>query len=399
MRRKAVIVTMGVLVLLGATVLMGCGNEGPDLRESERHPVGFDTYTEKIPTRAEVVQAIPEGGSIGVYAYYHDDGRWTTDAANNTPNFMWNQQVTNDASFSTFVYSPLKYWPNEESDKLSFIAYYPYTPESLDNPETPTAYPNNPSGLQTRLRNNDKGLPSFNFTVKDAAENQVDLLVSDLIVDLPKSRDTQSDPGTPFNDLTIYDKVKFVFHHALAKVEFRITVHEEIRQDVASITLTEPVIISNVNKSGMLTTTYTPDISGLSGTSGVTSLSWSNQATPHDYTFKTYEPQLLLPQTIGNSTLLTFAYSMTFKSDGTSYNYVNGNAVPQQTYTYSNAASLQLNTLYKSGTTTPITEWLPNTHYVYNILLRANRIEFTGQVVEWGQEVEWDGIDVDQIIN
>ena len=59
--------------------------------------------------------------------------------------------------------------------------------------------------------------------------------------------------------------------------------------------------------------------------------------------------------------------------------------MPQQDYTYRNDnASLQLNELIASRSGLPLKEWLPGHHYVYTIRLRAERIEMTGQVVEWG---------------
>jgi hypothetical protein len=309
------------------------------------------------------------------------------------PDFMWNQQCTYSADLDAFVYTPLKYWPNEENDKLSFIAYYPYTnPDIQEVPASPDQ-----TGLTPLLTNSGKGLPRFNFTVKDDAADQVDLLVSDLIVDLPQTRDTEDDPGTPFNDLSIYDKVKFLFHHALAKVEFRIVADADIRKDIVKFRLSK-LEITHINKTGTLTTNYD------AGTSA-TSLSWSGQSNEHPYAFKTYVPQLLMPQTLVDAKL-DLNYSITFKSDGTSYHYygsqegeggtVTGTLVADEHYTYSNTASIQLNKMKQTGTNTPLTEWLPNHHYIYTIRLRANRIEFTGEVVDWGASVNVDNIEIEE---
>ena len=378
-----------------ALALAACSNEGPDLSEQQLRAVGFGSYTEQFQTRGSDVQrAIPDGGSMGVYAYYHDGSTWADDAdalsldasANKLmPDFMWNQQCTYSADLDAFVYTPLKYWPNEESDKLSFIAYYPFT-----NPASPDQ-----TGLTPLLTNSGKGLPRFNFTVKDDPADQVDLLVSDLIVDLPQTRDTEDDPGTPFNDLSIYDKVKFLFHHALAKVEFRIVADADIRKDIVKFRLSK-LEITHIKKTGTLTTNYD------AGTSA-TSLSWNGQSNEHPYAFKTYVPQLLMPQTLVDA-MLDLNYSITFKSDGTSYHYygsqegeggtVTGTLVADEEYTYNNEASLQLNEMKLTGTNTPLTEWLPNHHYIYTIRLRANRIDFTGEVVDWGDTQETEGIEI-----
>ena len=41
-------------------------------------------------------------------------------------------------------------------------------------------------------------------------------------------------------------------------------------------------------------------------------------------------------------------------------------------------------------------EWLPGTHYVYTIRLSANRIEYTGQVVDWGDTDAIESIPVEE---
>jgi hypothetical protein len=48
----------------------------------------------------------------------------------------------------------------------------------------------------------------------------------------------------------------------------------------------------------------------------------------------------------------------------------------------------------QTGTNEALTKWLPNHHYIYTIRLRANRIEFTGEVVDWGDTQETEGIEI-----
>jgi len=362
--------------------LTSCAEE--DDAQLEQRAVGFGTYTEQFTTRGEQKGAINDGGSMGVYCYYHDGCRWATDAANNQPNFMWNQKTTYSAELDAFTYEPLKYWPNEENDKLSFIAYYPYSNGAADDG---TQDDIESTGLTPNLTSSGKGLPSFDFTVKDEVASQVDLLVSDLVTDLPQSRDTEDDPGTPFNDLSIYDKVTFLFHHALAKVEIRIVADAEIRKDLESFAIQSPgITLTNIYNDGTLTPAYS---------AGATTLSWGRHSTTTSYTFKTYVPQLLMPQVLDNNATLSLTYTMTFKSDGTSYHYygsqegeggtVTGTLVADEHYTYSNTASIKLNKMKLTGSGEELTEWLPNHHYIYNIRLRANHIGFTGEVVDWGE--------------
>ena len=125
-------------------------------------------------------------------------------------------------------------------------------------------------------------------------------------------------------------------------------------------------------------------------TEGTTTFTWTDYDTQKtSYACKTTEAYLLLPQALGDDAQLTVNYDLAFKSEGTTYTYdADGNPVPTEEYAFtSRTTTYQLNTLKLTGTTTPIDKWLPNHHYVYNLVIKPHRIEFTGQVVEWGQEV------------
>jgi hypothetical protein len=353
-----------------------------------------DAYTAQ-PTRSSAVysveQGIDAGQSIGVYAYYHDNTTWSAAAV---PNFMWNQQATCLEKGGNFSYSPLKYWPNESEDKLSFMAYFPYTDVNAVNPESAESPAK--TGLTPLMANSDAGMPSFRFTVKESADDQVDFLLSELLPNLPNGTSAVS-PGNPDDrsTLTVTDRVRFLFHHMTSKVEFRIVAATEVRADIAHFLL-KSLSVSNLYKDGKLTSTYNTS-------TGETAYAWSEQSAKHGtspaYSFplKTMTGYLMMPQTLSNDVKLSISYDVTFKSDGTTYTYDNeGRLVPQQDYTYSNDATIQLNTMKRTGTDTPLTEWLPNHHYVYYIRIGAETIEFTGQVVEWLDTVEIDNIEIEE---
>ena len=387
---------------------MACSNEEPVTTvatASQQRAIAIgDAYTAQ-PTRSSaaysVEQGIDAGQSIGVYAYYHDGSTWDADEAYNTanpeapkrliPNFMWNQQATCLEKGGNFSYSPLKYWPNESDDKLSFMAYFPYTDTAADpeSAESPTK-----TGLTPLMANSDAGLPSFRFTVNESADDQVDFLVSELLPNLPNGTSAVS-PGNPDDrsTLTVTDRVRFLFHHMTSKVEFRIVAATEVRKDIAHFLL-KSFSVSHLYKDGTLTPAYS---------AGVTTYAWSNHSAKHGtspaYTFplKTLTGYLMMPQTLSNDVKLSISYDVTFKSDGTTYTYDGeGRLVPQQDYTYSNDATIQLNTMKRTGTDTPLTEWLPNHHYVYYIRIGAETIEFTGQVVEWLDTVEIEDIEIQE---
>ena len=370
-----------ILTIIGIICLMACSSEETtrtaETAGSTLRPVAFkEAYTVQ-PTRSSAkftaTAGIPVGQSMGVYAYLHNTE--TRNYLEDSPNFMWNQKATRQEETEPFTYAPLKYWPNDENSKLSFIAYFPYC-NGADDDGTDEDIAS--TGITPRLTNSGTGLPTFDFTVKNAIGDQVDFLVSDVLPNMPKSRDTDDDPGLPFNDLTITDRVQFLFKHMTAKVEFRIVADAEIRKDIVKFHL-KTLSVSNLYKSGRLTPSYDKE-------TGVTSFNWSGQTTKQDYDFKTYEPQLLLPQDIGDDVMLSLEYEITFKSDGTTYKYdIYGNPVAQDEYKYSNAPTIQLNEMKRTGTNEALTKWEPNHHYIYTIRLRANRIDFEGEVVDWGE--------------
>lgn len=73
----------------------------------------------------------PTKGGVGVFAFYQPatDGvagpNFTT-VKYSTANFMYNQKVAYDAVNTKWSYSPVKYWPNNKGDKVTYFAYAPY---------------------------------------------------------------------------------------------------------------------------------------------------------------------------------------------------------------------------------------------------------------------------------
>ena len=366
--------------LLGAVCLfLGCqGDEQEGSAEQERDAIAFTVFASAPVTRADAsllaADKIPSGKSIGVYAYYHDNGVWAADAA---PNFMFNQQVTNDTERDAFVYSPLKYWPNEEEDKLSFIGYYPYTDYPAATPYT-LAADNPATGIKPQLANSGSGLSTYLFQVNDDVTKQVDFMVSSLVPNLPISRALDEEPGNPFNNLKTTDLVPLVFRHMTSCIEFRIIIDDEIKDDVLGFTM-HSLEITNIKSRGLLTPTYD------TGT-GTTSFVWTEHAVPHTYPIDVNQAYLLLPQVLSGNARLMMSYDLSFKKNGTVYTYdSNGNVVVaevgEEGYVSQNlAVSLPLNSL-------DLKEWLLNYHYIYLIRLGAHRIEFSAKVVDWGEYV------------
>lgn len=410
-------------LLLLAALLISCAKESsvvdtPEVKQpvqptqSVQTPIALSAYTAKpiAGTRADqellAEGGIPNGKSIGVYAYYHagsgvTNGAWSASAK---PDFMFNQQATNNADIDGFSYSPLKYWPNTNHDKLSFIGYYPYT-TTFGSGSTDA------NGIVLTKGSDDEGLPAFELTVSDDVTKQVDFLISDLLTDLPNGTSAVSPSSAADRDhLTIVDKVRLLFHHATSKVTIRIAIDEEIRQDFMSMTISN-LELTNIYRKGTVTPSYAP----------ATGTTINMEGEPSDsltYTIVKADPDpektinhikdccLMLPQTLAyvendaaNTANLNITYSVTLRSHGTVYTYDDaGNPVETDHYTYGNTALLPLAKMRRPSDNSFIDTWLPNHHYIYTIRLTAKRIEFTGEVVEWGDTLGWDGVDIEDVL-
>jgi hypothetical protein len=411
-------------LLLLAALLISCAKESsvvdtPEVKQptqptqSVQAPIALSAYTAKptvAGTRADqellAEGGIPNGKSIGVYAYYHQGvgdtpGAWSASAK---PDFMFNQKATNNAEEDGFSYSPLKYWPNTNHDKLSFIGYYPYTTTFSGSTDA--------NGIVLTKGSDDEGLPAFELTVSDDVTKQVDFLISDLLTDLPNGTSAVSPSSATYRDaesgyLTIVDKVRLLFHHATSKVTIRIAVDDAIREDFMSMTISN-LELTNIYRKGTVTPSYAPatgttiDVTGASESRDYQIVDASVNPIVNHLT----DTYLMLPQTLAyvendaaNTANLNITYSVTLRSHGTVYTYDDaGNPVETDHYTYGNTASLPLAKLKLSGSSSEINTWLPNHHYIYTIRLTANRIEFTGEVVEWGDQRGWDGVDIEDVL-
>jgi len=176
-------------------------------QQSGEVPVAFDSYVGRATTRAGQtgVMTTKTGdknlytSGFGVFAYYTNADNYDQSF---TPNFMYNQQVTSDkpttpASHSKWLYTPIKYWPNEfgskalsdDVDKVSFFAYAPYVtvnPTSgkvLDNHENTgvgKSYAEDNGditmGIVGMKRNNATGDPMVKYISTFYTDQQVDLV-------------------------------------------------------------------------------------------------------------------------------------------------------------------------------------------------------------------------------
>lgn len=150
--------------------------------------IGFSAYTASPVTKGTVADT-PE--NIGVFAFYQPA---VGGAASNfstkkyaTPDFMYNQSV----KVADGTYAPVKYWPNNANDQLSFFAYAPYkdgmTWEDM--------------GIETDINATKM---TVSFPVYDSVADQVDYLWSDPVLN-------QAKPA-------VDKKIEFKFNHIMSQI-------------------------------------------------------------------------------------------------------------------------------------------------------------------------------------
>lgn len=194
-------------VAIAATATVSCTQEeellndnGSNVQNPDGDTVTFGTYLSGAPeSRASVMDlpALKEKG-FGVFGYYTETEDYNTTSPNHLPNFMYNQEVTWNAAEENggmWQYSPVKYWPNNPTEKVSFFAYAPYT-------NTFGA-----TGITGFTSNTTASDPKLSFKMDENVDKQIDLLYSNGAMNLSKQ--------------TIEEKVNFRFKHALSRIGFK----------------------------------------------------------------------------------------------------------------------------------------------------------------------------------
>ena len=188
-------ITIALIIALGTIGITSCSTDDDSIVNlpNESAAVLFHTVVDKdIQTRgASMDNDALKSESFGVLAYYTQNSAWTAASASATPNFMYNQKVAWSTTNTTWNYSPMKYWPNNTNDKVSFFAYAPYE-------ETPATGANKGIKLSSNTTND---TPAIDFTVNSNITNQVDLVYA-------SAKDKNK------------EVVDFQFKHALSRIGF-----------------------------------------------------------------------------------------------------------------------------------------------------------------------------------
>ncbi|MFI3322716.1 MAG: Ig-like domain-containing protein [Rikenellaceae bacterium] len=106
-----------------------------------------------------------EKSGFGLTAYYTGQSAW---GAGFVPDFMYNQEVVYGIN-TGWTYDPIKFWPNEENDKVTFFAHAPYGTYVDAN--------NIGNGVNAEYKSNlGKGLPKTEFTLQPVAADMIDFV-------------------------------------------------------------------------------------------------------------------------------------------------------------------------------------------------------------------------------
>ena len=170
---------------------------------SEAAAIDFGTYLGRsAQTRATVITSETlKGEGFGVNAWYTGLESFDPSSLAGYDVFMNNTRVAHDGT--SWSYSPLKYWPNNPNEMVSFVAYAPYNMVTAGD------------GSVSEHPNIKVNGTAVTYTVANEVKDQVDLLWSD-------SNESEDYSTIDLKKQTVDDKVTFYFKHALSKISFKV---------------------------------------------------------------------------------------------------------------------------------------------------------------------------------
>lgn len=200
-----------MMASLAALLVAACSQNEVTEVSPDAHPqMTFGVYT-GTPTRGvdtdnnSIKDAPTDGskyGGFGIMGYFTGSQDWNDAKASTAPGFMHNQMVEWDGTLNSgtggWKYSPVKYWPNNANDKISFFAYAPYENKWSTGEKTGVIVCDATT----------KGIPYIKFKLKEGN-------------DLPKMVDLVVASKTDQQYSTNSGKVSFQFEHTLSRVSFK----------------------------------------------------------------------------------------------------------------------------------------------------------------------------------
>lgn len=188
------------LITLATMSMASCSNDEVFESMPQNNAIEFSTYLGRdAQTRAPQL-VTGNFKNFGVFASYTQSEDWS----NHTPNFMYNQLVEKTGTWS---YSPKKYWPTKQDEKISFFAYAPHANDAS-------------TGIDDISDNSHTGAPTIKYTVSQAnLATQADF-VADVLMNQIKEGDCSSLDGAN-------REVTFNLNHELTRVGFEAKLDRE----------------------------------------------------------------------------------------------------------------------------------------------------------------------------
>ena len=193
-------------LLFAAATLAGLAscsqNEIENINNPQDNAIQFGTYLGQSATTkgTETTTTSIQTSGFGVSAFYTGQNNFGA-MQTATPDFMYDQKVEYSPSSGAWSYSPIKYWPTTQGDKLSFFAYAPYR--------------TNENGISLKSENTSHaGAPTLSITLQ-SPDKMIDFVAASVI-------DAKHD------NTTHNDKVTFNFLHEMTRVGIKAKVSEDV---------------------------------------------------------------------------------------------------------------------------------------------------------------------------
>lgn len=217
-----------------ALALSSCSSDEATVQEpiTEGDVLSFDTYMGSNARVTEVLNlGVLQSKGFGVFAYDQGTSEILSYVKGNIkPNFMLNEQVKWNSSTEQWEYSPVKYWPNNVNNMLSFYAYAPFDA----NVKTIT---HNPHLVQNSIYNG----PAIEYVIPSTLEAGVDLCWgANATIDIATpSADGETAPVNYYKNpstgaaqhVSTNGKIKFNFKHATSRLDFNLQIFNDLLTD------------------------------------------------------------------------------------------------------------------------------------------------------------------------
>lgn len=245
-------------IALTALTVTSCTNDEVVEAIPQKQAIEFGTYLgrDAQSRAAELNNSGLQTNGFGVFASYTEEEGW---AANKVINYMYNQKVTYSSPLG-WTYSPKKYWPTNQGDKISFWAYAPYATTNTNN------------GITMKTVAGGANVPVLTYTLTtENLATQADL-TTDVAMNVTN--------GATINPDGSHRTIDFTLRHELTRVAISAQLDKDIdsntKVNIKNITLGGANFVTKADYTFASTTdgkgTWTPDPT----TTGKTTLSLEN---------------------------------------------------------------------------------------------------------------------------